>query len=190
MKFNLKTVRKWSRVLHRDLSYLFAGMMLIYAISGIVMNHRDAINPHYTLKQINFKVDQAVPQKAAIDKSYVLSLLEPLGEVKNYTKHYFPDESTMKVFLKGGSNFHLNIHTGNVTYEQIRKRPLIGPMARLHYNPGSWWTYFADIFAVGLIIITITGLVLVPGKKGVWGRGGIEVLLGILIPLIFLFFFN
>lgn len=190
MKFNLKTLRKWSRVLHRDLSYLFAGMLLIYAISGIVMNHRDAINPHYTLKQINYKVDKAVPIKIAIDEPYVLTLLESIGEAKNYTKHYFPDENTLKVFLKGGSNFLLNVQTGEVSYEQIRKRPLVGPMARLHYNPGSWWTYFADAFAIGLILITLTGLILVPGKKGLWGRGGFEVLLGILIPLIFLFFFN
>lgn len=189
MKFNLKSVRKWSRVLHRDLSYLFAGMLLIYAISGIVMNHRDAINPHYSLKQITYKLDTQIPSKNAIDKAYVLSLLEPIDEATNYTKHYFPDANTLKVFLKGGSNFLLNINSAEVSYEQIRKRPLVGAMARLHYNPGSWWTYFSDAFAIGLIIITITGLVLVPGKKGVWGRGGVEVLLGILIPLIFLFFF-
>ena len=32
--------RKWSRIIHRDLSFFFAGMILIYAISGIVMNLR------------------------------------------------------------------------------------------------------------------------------------------------------
>ena len=50
------SIRKWSRLIHRDLSFFFAGMVLIYAISGIVMNHRDTINPvsytHLTLPTI------------------------------------------------------------------------------------------------------------------------------------------
>ncbi len=189
MKFNLKSIRKWSRVLHRDLSFLFAGMLIIYAISGIVMNHRDTINPNYSLTRHLYKVNKAIPSQTEIDKAYVLTLLEPIGEVENYTKHYFPKEHTMKVFLKGGSNFILNTVTGDVEYEQIRKRPIIGAMSRLHYNPGSWWTLFADVFAVALIIITCTGLVLIKGKKGLAGRGGIELAIGIIIPLIFLLFF-
>ena len=39
MKFNSNTLRRWCRLVHRDLSYLFAGMVLIYALSGSVMNH-------------------------------------------------------------------------------------------------------------------------------------------------------
>ena len=31
MKFNSNTLRRWCRLVHRDLSYLFAGMVLIYA---------------------------------------------------------------------------------------------------------------------------------------------------------------
>ena len=37
------SIRKWSRLIHRDLSFFFAGMVLIYAISGIVMNHQEAL---------------------------------------------------------------------------------------------------------------------------------------------------
>lgn len=186
MKLNLKVVRKWSRVFHRDLSYLFAGMLIIYAVSGIVMNHRDTINPNYSLTKHTYKIAQIVPAKEQVDKEFVLSLLTPIDEQQNYTKHYFPDEHTLKVFLKGGSNYLLNTLTGDVTYEKISKRPVIGAMARLHYNPGSWWTWFADIFAIAIIIITATGLILVKGKKGLWGRGGIEVVVGIAIPLCFL----
>lgn len=47
---------------------------------------------------------------------------------------------------------------------------------------------FSDIFAACLIVITITGLVMVKGKKGLWGRGGIELSVGIAIPLLFIFF--
>ena len=62
-------------------------------------------------------------------------------------------------------------------------------MARLHYHPGQWWTYFADIVAVGLIIITLSGVIMLKGNKGIIGRGGIEMIVGIVIPILFLLFF-
>lgn len=95
--------RKWSRIIHRDVSYLFAGMILIYALSGILMNHRGDLNPHYSVDRKELKVTADLTDKTKVDKALVLSLLEPLGEAENYTKHYFPKNGQMKVFLKGGS---------------------------------------------------------------------------------------
>ena len=93
----------------------------------------------------------------------------------------------MKVFLKGGSNLMVNLQTKQAVYEKLTRRPLISALTKLHYIPGRWWTHFADVFAVGLIIITVTGMVMLKGPKGLWGRGGIELAAGILIPLLFLF---
>ena len=167
------SIRKWSRLIHRDLSFFFAGMVLIYAISGIVMNHRDTINPNFSIERKEYKIAEKLPGK----------------EEGNYTKHYFPKADIMKVFLKGGSNLQVNVRTGEAVYESVTRRPLIGAMARLHYNPGQWWTYFADIFAVGLIIITLSGVIMLKGNKGIIGRGGIEMIVGIVIPILFLLFF-
>ena len=47
--------RKWSRLIHRDISYFFAGILIIYCISGIYMNHRDSMNVHYTIDRIEFE---------------------------------------------------------------------------------------------------------------------------------------
>ena len=33
-------IRRWARIIHRDLSYFFAGVVVVYAVSGIVLNHR------------------------------------------------------------------------------------------------------------------------------------------------------
>lgn len=189
MKFKSSSLRKWSRTIHRDLSFFFSGMLLIYAISGIVMNHRDTINPNFSIERKEYRITESLPGKQGMTKEKVLTLLAPLKEDKNYTKHYFPQPEVMKVFLKGGSNLLVNVQTGEAVYESVTRRLLIGAMARLHYNPGQWWTYFADIFAVGLILITLSGIVMLKGSKGLIGRGGIELVAGILIPLIFLFFF-
>ena len=150
------SIRKWSRLIHRDLSFFFAGMVLIYAISGIVMNHRDTINPNFSIERKEYKLAEKLPGKEG---------------------------------MKSGSNLQVNVRTGEAVYESVTRRPLIGAMARLHYNPGQWWTYFADIFAVGLIIITLSGVIMLKGNKGIIGRGGIEMIVGIVIPVLFLLFF-
>ena len=182
----MSKIRKWSRILHRDVSYLFAGMILIYALSGILMNHRGDLNPHYSVDRQEYKVTTDLSDKAKIDKALVLTLLEPLGETENYTKHYFPKGGEMKVFLKGGSSVVVNTQTGDAVYERLERCPLLSDMVKLHYNPGRWWTTFSDIFAVCLILITLTGLVMVKGSKGFWGRGGILFIIGIVIPVLFL----
>ena len=92
----------------------------------------------------------------------------------------------MKVFLKGGSSLMVNTRTGDAVYESLKRRPLLSDMVKLHYNPGRWWTTFSDAFAVCLILITLTGMVMVKGPKGFWGRGGILFIIGIVIPVLFL----
>lgn len=178
--------RKWSRIIHRDVSYLFAGMILIYAISGILMNHRGDLNPHYSVSSHEYKVEVDLTDKSKIDKDLVLKLLEPWNEAANYTKHYFPKEGRMKVFLKGGSSLTVNTATGDAVYESLKRRPLLSDMVKLHYNPGRWWTVFSDVFAVSLILITLTGMVMIKGPKGFWGRGCILFLIGIAVPILFL----
>ena len=178
--------RKWSRILHRDVSYLFAGMILIYALSGILMNHRSDLNPHYSVEVEEFEVTLDLADKEKIDKALVLDILKPLDEADNYTKHFFQKDGRMKVFLKGGSSLVVDTQTGAAVYEKLERRFLLSDMVKLHYNPGKWWTTFSDIFAVSLVLITLTGMVMVKGPKGFWGRGGILFLVGIIVPILFL----
>lgn len=185
MRLSSSQLRTWCRTIHRELSYFFSGMVLIYALSGIYMNHRDTINPHYTVTRHELTIDN-LPAQAAFDRAAVERLMTEAGVSERYTKHYFPQAGHLKVFLKGGSSLVADLATGEVVYESLRRRPLISPMTTLHYNPGRWWTWFADTFAIGLIVITLTGIVMLKGKRGVWGRGGIELAAGILLPLILL----
>lgn len=189
LKPNMSFIRKWSRYIHRDLSFFFSGVILVYAISGVVLNHKKDFNSDYIIRQHTLQIPGEFPKsQTEFSKEYVLTLLQPLEEQENYTKHYFPNERQMKVFIKGGSSLVVDIQTGKALYESVKKRPVISALNRLHYNPGKWWTIFSDIFAVSLLLITLTGIVMLKGKKGLWGRGGIELAIGILIPLLFIFF--
>lgn len=151
------------------------------------MNHRDTINPHYNISRTEVVIAD-LPAQAEMNKEAVLALMERVGVVERYTKHYFPKDNYLKVFLKGSSTLEADLQTGMVVYESLRRRPIVSQMTTLHYNPGKWWTWFSDTFAVALIIITITGLIMLKGNKGLWGRGGIEFLIGIAIPILLLFF--
>ena len=178
-------LRRWSRTIHRELSFFLSGMVLIYAISGLVMNHRDTINPHYSVSRTELTIkEKPIPNN--ISRQSIEAIMQQIGVSEQYTKHYFPKENELKVFLKGGSSLVIDLASGKTIYESLHRRPLLSPMTRLHYNPGRWWTWFADFFAIGLIVITLTGVIMLKGKRGLWGRGGLELLAGILLPILFL----
>ena len=185
MQFSSSDFRRWCRVLHHDLSFVFSGMVLIYAISGIYMNHRDTINPHYSVVRTEQSV-ASLPSPEDITRQDVEQIMEQVGVRERYTKHYFPKSGQMKVFLKGGSSLEVELATGHVVYESLRRRPLVSQMTKLHYNPHKWWTWFSDIFAVAMVLIVLTGLFMLKGRNGLLGRGGVELIIGIAIPIILL----
>lgn len=183
----MNKLRKWFRIIHRDLSYLFTGMILVYAISGIVLNHRDSINPDLIIKNRTIQLNGSFPiEKDLFTENYKYKVMDQFGEEGKILKSYFQNDSTAKVFISGGSTIEINLNSGNAFYESVRKRPFFHELNWLHFNPGKGWTYFADLFAVSLIIITITGIFMNKGKHGLWGRGGIELLIGLLIPVLFI----
>lgn len=184
-------MRKWFRIVHRDLSFVFSGIIMIYAISGIALNHKRDFNSDYRITRSEIILKGDFPNSKHLSKEEVLPLLEQVGEDRmSYMKHYYFEDQQMKVFLKGGSSLEVDMNTGKALYESVKKRPVLSALNRLHYNPIRWWTWFSDIFAISLIVITITGLFMNKGKKGFMGRGGIEFVIGILIPILFLIYLS
>lgn len=181
----MKTIRKWSRILHRDIGFFFIGTTLIYAISGIALNHMSDWNPNYSVK--NEAISTSLNLEKSVNlKSNILNLLDEIDHRDNYKKHYFPSPNTLKIFLKGGSSVVINIVTGKGNAEFLKRRPIFYEVNYLHYNPNKIWTWFSDIFAGALILFAITSLFMNKGKNGLKGWGGIYTVLGFLIPLLFL----
>ena len=52
-------LRKINRVIHRDLGYFFTGMIIIYTVSGIALNHRNDWNPNYSITTRTLTIDEA-----------------------------------------------------------------------------------------------------------------------------------
>lgn len=175
--------------LHRDLGYLFFGMTIIYALSGIALNHMDDWNPSYIInsKQVAWNYGQD-----NISKDTVLNFLAEVGEEKNYKKHYFPQEGTLTIFLEPGSSFiTVNLKTGDGIIQKIKSRPLFRQMNYLHYNHiKKLWTWYADIFAVALILLAFTGLFIIKGKNGITGRGAWLTSAGVIIPIVMFYLYT
>ena len=179
--------RKWNRWIHRELGYLFFGMTIIYGISGIALNHGVARHwdPGIISRSATFQYPAPL-MKNSVDRSVVEKVLELTGERRNFKQYYFPNEQYLMIYLKGG-HIDVDLPTGRVTVIKVRTRPFFNDVNYLHYNkPKQLWTWFSDLFAFALILMAISGLLMVRGKKGVAGRGGILVAIGMLIPLAFL----
>jgi len=180
-------IRKWSRILHRDIGFFFVGTTIIYGLSGLALNHMNDWDPSYSIdiKQIKTELNLS---KSDFTKVNLDKFLEETNTKEDYKNHYYPDEKTLKVFLKGNSSIVLDTKTGIAEAELVRKRLVFYEANLLHYNPTRWWTWFSDIFAGALILFAITALFMIKGKKGAWGRGGVYIILGIIIPIIFLIY--
>lgn len=177
--------RKWNRAIHRDFGYLFFGMTLIYALSGIAINHRSDWNPNYII------VDQEITGKAfdhKLNKDEVVDLLQAFGEEDSYRKHYYPSTGVLKVYLTGGMMM-LDTETGEGYIETTRRRPMFRQMNYLHYNPSTYWTWFSDLFAGALVILALSGILIPRGSDGISARGAWITILGVIIPVLFIIYY-
>lgn len=177
----MKKIRKWFRILHRDLGYFFAALTIIYSLSGIAVNHLRDWNPNYVVTSVEFESD--LPAKAS--KAQVIELLDRFGVADQYKKHYTRRGSELKVFLKNGTVV-LDTETNSGVYDNIENRLFFREANYLHLNPVRAWTWFSDFFAVSLIFLAISGLVIVKGKKGFKWRGAILFAAGLAVPIVFL----
>ena len=184
----MKTLRKWSRILHRDIGFFFIGTTILYGISGIALNHLSDWNANYSVEINEFNTELNLNNTPNV-KENILVLLDEIDNSKNYKKHYYPNSNRLKIFLKGGSSVVVNTKNGYGRAEYLKRRFLIYQANYLHYNPNRLWTWFSDAFAAALILFAITSLFMLKGKKGIKGRGGIYTLLGILIPILFLWYY-
>lgn len=178
---------KLNRVLHRDLGYFFFGMTLIYALSGIALNHSHEWNPNYIITLEEYDIETINDWEPA-DRETALKILKKL-EIDNDYKTHLVSGSNFRIFVEGGS-LTVNMVEGKAKLELIRKRPFFNQINILHYNtPRRMWTWFSDIYAGSLIIISITGLFIIRGKNGIKGRGAWLTGAGIIIPVIFLYLY-
>lgn len=175
--------RRLTIATHRDLGYALLALIIIYSVSGIAVNHIEDWNPNYRRsverREIGPLAD--LPQEAQVGRAAAL-LGVGIADVKN---SFRPDAETLQLFVEA-STFSIDLPTGKVIVEATRRRPVLFEFNQLHLNHiKGIWTYVADLFAVALILLAVTGLFIVKGQNGPLRRGKWFVIGGIAIPAIF-----
>lgn len=178
--------RGWNRVLHRTLGYFCAGLTVVYAVSGLAVNHIADWNPNYVIRNDTVALGP-VPAERAAAAGFTDELLAAFDLEGPVLGMYRPDPERLDVFLEGGA-IEVDLAGGEAVYESVRNRPVLRAFNVLHLNePKGLWTAVADLFAVALLLLALTGLFMVKGRKGVVGRGGWYVAAGVLLPLVYIF---
>jgi uncharacterized protein len=185
----VKTLRRWNNALHRDLGYLAFGMTIIYALSGIILNHfkaGDFTHPDYHKSYKEFKV--SLPKGGKADQSYVYAVLAERN-VKDHYKSFVTGDGYVQIFLDKGW-IYVDLTSGDAQMETKIPFYVIREFNLLHYNNiKKMYTWFSDLYAVALIFLAITGLFVLRGKNGIIGRGAWLTAIGIILPALFLLYY-
>jgi uncharacterized protein len=182
MKFN-------KRALHRDFGYFYVGLIISFAASGLIMNHRQSWHPEKY--SIDTKTITAVFPKdpKEIDEDFARKLGATLS-IKDKFRRANIKDNKLKVSYEN-NDIEFDIKTGKGEIVSFKKTPIVSQMMLLHKNNNNnWWIYYSDIFALSLIFIAVTGTLIIPkGKLSFSGRGWKLALAGLLFPLIFIVVF-
>lgn len=176
---------KLNRQLHRDIGYFSIGLTVVFAISGIALNHIRDFNPNYTVERIEQHVDISLDKT---DEEINQLLLASFGLAEGVKASYWESPSTYKLFFEQGSSLTFKTKANYAVYEQITARPILPQFNRLHLNEAKrGWVVFSDIYAAFLLYLAISALFMVRGKYGAFGkRRGWLVATGAAIPIIYI----
>ena len=104
--------RKLNRVLHRDFGYFFTATTIIYALSGIALNHMNDWNPNYIINSQDIKLSE-VPQKDQINEQWVLDLIDQYDDRDNFKKFYFPKLKSFFPIILGSEGLSFVVSPSN-----------------------------------------------------------------------------
>ena len=169
--------------IHRDLAYFFVGIIIIFSVSGIALNHRESFDlQKYVVKTENISAD-IKKFNGNFDENNFKEIAEQISSDKFYAGRENKTELTL--YFKDA---HATIDkiTGKGEIEYVKTIPVLGHMTILHKNTNIWWIWFSDLFGIALIIISVSGLLLLKGKNSFKKRGWKLALAGLIFPLIFL----
>lgn len=174
------------RNLHRDLGYFYIGLIVSFAFSGLLMNHREVWHPEkYTTE--TKAIDVKLPSESEINEKFAEDLGKQLG-IDDKLRRHMVKKGELKISFEN-HDVEINMKTGKGEIVTFIKTPIISQTMKLHKNNSNWWIYYSDIFALSLITIALTGTIMIKGGKFSWkNRGWKLAVAGLVIPLLILVF--
>jgi len=193
----------WRRtllVLHRDVGFFALGLTLVYGVSGLAVNPRgdwdynasSALTRHAVgspAELLGLEADGVAPGALArAEQARLVTTLARLSERSEApTKVMWRSPGRLSLLYGEGGRDVVDYlpESGVLELERRRPRPLLRQLNFLHLNEGrSFWTYVADLYALALVFLGVSGVLVVRGRRGLGGRGGLYALAGVVVPLV------
>ena len=173
------------RAIHRDLGYFYVGLIISFAVSGIMMNHRNQWHPEkYVIEKSSFQITPL--EESQINDSVVQEIVKANG-IKDKFRRQSIKKGELRISLEK-TDIDIDIKTGKAEVTSFINTPVISQVMKLHKNTSNWWIYYGDIFGLSLITIAITGTMLLAKSKYSFKRRGWKLALaGVVFPLVVLF---
>ncbi len=155
-------VRKWLRNLHRWLGLLSLGLLLLYCVTGVLLNHRRAFG--YFIDRIR----TVRPLEAPVDTSEIATVVARLaartGEGRPPTVVKITPDGTVSLLYGSHGAVTYTFAPGAPAMERVEKRPR-QPWFRLNrfhkvVRTHAAWLVLADFAALCLVFVALTGLFL------------------------------
>ena len=177
--------RRWNYILHRDIGFLCVGLTLVYAISGVAVNHVADWNPSYSVERVEVNIGPV--SGSPTDVRTINDILGRLDEKGKLENSYRPDPYHLQLFVEGRSIL-VELASGHVVHDRAIPRPGLREMNFLHLNhPKKAWTWAADLYAVALGFLAISGVLMI--RRKTMQRGLVLTGIGVVIPVLFLVFY-
>ncbi len=174
--------RPWLRAIHRDIGYFSVGLTFIYACSGLAVNHIADWEPNFVQVERTHQLALPLPtddEQVARTAAAALSIEEPIREV------FRAGEAGVQVVFDRRT-LQVDTRSGSVVEAAQEPRFFLRVANWLHLNRGKKaWTFIADGYAVFLLLLSVSGLWMFPGRKGLLGRAGIIAVAGALLPALY-----
>ena len=171
-------VGKW----HRRLGFLVTGMLLVFAVSGLALNHQSHWDPYYSTSKAREMVEGLRPSMSEDELDLYLRKRYDLQE--SLESSFWESSHIVTMSYTNGISFVVDLRHGSIVEAVTRKRPGLYNLIHLHLNGiKGLWIFAADLFAGGLILLSLSGIYLVRGR---FSRNEFFFLTaGMLMPVVF-----
>jgi len=174
-----KRWRAWLRSVHRDIGYLAVGFTVIYAVSGIAMNHIDDWDPNFRASETTRAI--APITDATPDAEATQRVVAATGIASKVADVYRAGDEIRLTFESGAKATAI---ADTVTVQTRRDRFFFRVADWLHATRGKQaWKFIADLYAALLLYLAISGIFMIKGKLGLRWRGAGLIALGLAAPI-------
>jgi hypothetical protein len=185
-------VTHWGLVVHIYLSMAGFALTLLFAITGLTLNHQDfgAGEPALTTSTVELPADLAARGGEDVIAPWLKGHLNISTPLSNYRED---DQQIQATFAAPGRRTVVTIdrraHNGQVESET---RGLLGKLDDLHkgFDSGPVWYWIIDLTAVLLTISALSGMMTLAGLRNrratgfLWGGLGLVTLAAIYVVFV------